>query len=382
MTPQVKLQRAKVSLLLDEPFFGTLLLGLKTIEDKDDRYTRGTMATDGTRLYWSTKFVTELSEPEIKTVLAHEVMHCGLAHMIRRKHRDMTAWNVACDHAVNLVLEKCNEDAKAKSKGRPFLWPAKYPPLMDPQFVGLSAEEIYNRLPKNPSGKGNGDGHGMGGVLDAGGGSDAEEKMDAQWKISMVQAATAAKQKGKLPADMERLIGELLNPPTPWQELLRRYVRSNCKDDYSFKRPNPRYAHTGFMLPSLHTQRIGRVAVAIDTSGSIGGEMLDAFMAEVEKIAHECRPEKIVIIDCDARVNSMEEYECTDQLPRKFKGGGGTSHRPVFEALEKDPPDVCICLTDLYTDFPDQAPGYDTIWAVYGKNEAVPPFGEMIRIGE
>lgn len=389
-----KLTKARIALLLDQPFFGTLLLGLKCIEDKTG-IARGTMATDGIHLYWDKKFVESLPEPVLRTVLAHEVMHCALLHMLRRKERDPLAWNWAIDHAVNLILDECNASAGQKGRAKPFEWgDLDKHVLHDPAYKGMSGEEIYARLPKQGSGgggsgKGKGKGqssqpsqypHGPGGVLDAPPDQIEQQKIEAQWKINVVQAATAAKMQGKLPAEMQRFVDEMINPQVPWQELLRQFVRSAAKDDYSFRKFNQRYMHTGFMLPALYSQRLGRIAIAIDTSGSIGGDILNAFISEVEGICHETRPEKVVILDCDAEVHSVTEYEATDPLPREFKGGGGTSHVPVFEELDKDPPEVCVCFTDLYTTFPDVEPAYPVIWAVYGGNEAEAPFGQTVRI--
>lgn len=390
---QNKLTKARVQLLLDQPFFGTLLLGLKCIEDKHG-LACGTMSTNGINLYWDKAFVEKLPEPQLRTVLAHEVMHCGLLHPVRRKNRDPLGWNIACDHAINLLLDECNTSATGKGRAAPFPWgELEQFALKDPQFKGMSAEEIYYRLPKSAPGGGGKSGkkgksgapggmpgHGFGGVLDAPQDPAEQQQVEAQWKINMVQAATAAKMQGKLPAEMERFVDEMLNPQVPWQDVLRRFVSAHAKDDYSWRRFNQRYAHTGFMLPALYSQRIGRIAVAIDTSGSITPEILNAFISEVEAICHETRPEKVVILDCDAQVHSITEYEATEPLPRSFKGGGGTSHVPVFEAMDKDTVEVVICFTDLYTSFPEQAPKYPVIWAVYGDNKDEAPFGETVRI--
>lgn len=395
MNPATKLQRAKIALLLDEPFFGTLLLGLKTYQDSTG--TIPTMATDGERLVWSGQFVEELSEAEIKTVLCHEVLHCAYLHPIRRGDRDAKKWNQATDFAINGILEDYNQECQGKGQTIPFVWPQKYPPLKDPRFKGMSAEEIYASMPESQSGENGENGengsnggkkssgkapprdqNGMGEVQDAPGDQAQKDEQEANWKVSMVQAATAAKMQGKLPANMARLIEDLLNPKERWQDHLRRFVQAHCKDDYSWTRPNTRYAGTGFILPSLYSQRLGTIAVAIDTSGSIDQAMINEFMGEVEGIAHECRPEKIILIDCDAQVHSVREFEPYEPLPRDFQGGGGTSHEPIWKELENKPPLCCVCFTDLYTTFGND-PGYPVLWATNNKGMKV-PFGEVIEL--
>lgn len=376
MTPaQLKMQRARIALLLEEPFFGSLMLGLKPVEDGPGDVTT-TMATDGVKLWWHPKFVNTLSERETGTVLAHEAMHNACLHQLRRGDRDAQAWNVACDHAVNLVLEECNEMARTKGSAEPFPWP-ECGVLRDTQHVGKSAEEIYVAESGKPDSSG--DSPGMGGVLDAPGDEADKQAQEANWKVAMVQAALAAKGCGKLPASLARLVEDQINPQPRWQELLRAFVREAAKDDYAWSKPNYRYSSTGFVLPSLHSRRLGRITVAVDTSGSIDATLLNTFMGEVENICAECRPESVTLIDCDAEVNSIRECDPSDPLPRDFQGGGGTAFEPVMVALENDPPVCLIYLTDLRGSFPDVEPGYPVFWAVHG-NDGQAPFGHTVRI--
>ena len=378
--------RAKIQLLLDQPFWGTLLINLRYKEDTKGLVTK-TMATDGKSLWWYPPFVDAESERAIVCVLAHEAAHCCLLHPLRRQHRHPRAWNVAADEAVNNLLEDCNDAAKANSKGAPFEWP-KCGHILTRAHKGKSAEEIYNDLPQfggggqGQQGAGTGDDDndfGMGGVLDAPGNIDEQKQHEADWKMAVTQAAQAAKMQGKLPAGLERLVDDLISPPPRWQDLLREFIRNNAKDDYSWQKINRRYAASGFILPTLYSQRMGRLAIAIDTSGSIDGELLNQFVAEVQNVMHECRPEKVVLIDCDAEVNSIRELEPFDEIPRDFKGGGGTDFRPVFAAIADDPPVAVIYLTDMEGSFPEQDPGIPTFWCSYG-NDTQAPFGTTVRI--
>ena len=127
-TTAQKLTRARVQLLLGQPFFGTLSLRLKLIPG-----SLPTMATDGSRIVYNPAFVDELNPAELEGTLAHEVLHCALAHQCRRGQRDPELWNVAADFAINPILI-----------GNGFVLPAGA--LIDPAFNNLSAEEIYARL--------------------------------------------------------------------------------------------------------------------------------------------------------------------------------------------------------------------------------------------
>ena len=81
-------------------FFATLLLRLQPKSD----WEVPTIATDGRSLDYNPEFVTGLSADELVGVLAHEVMHCALAHPARRGARDALLWNVAADLAINPLL--------------------------------------------------------------------------------------------------------------------------------------------------------------------------------------------------------------------------------------------------------------------------------------
>lgn len=391
MNAKTKMQRARISLLLDEPFFGALLLGLSPVEDKRDEHT-STMATDGVSLYWSTKRIDGWTEAEIKTVLAHEAMHCALLHPLRRGDRAMSGWNSACDHAVNLILEECNEQAAAKGKPAPFVWPHDCEPLKDSQHKGKSAEEIYCSPRDDLNGDGNQDGQagqgngqgqpqlgdGMGDVLDAPTPDPAsKDSLEAQWKQQAVQAAQAAKGRGNVPSSMARLIDELLNPKASWRELLSRFVRDRAQDDYSFTRPNTRYSGTGFILPSLHSQRLGTIAIVRDTSGSTQDWQAD-ILAELAGIISECKPSKVIVIDADSAVQRTLELDSTDALPTDAIGGGGTDFRPALEALEQHDPVCCIYLTDCDGTYPDAEPSFPVLWAT--NSDSTAPFGETVKI--
>ncbi len=128
MTTAQKLTRAKVQLVLMQPFFGTLCLRLKLLPGD-----LPTMATDGSRILYNPAFVDQLKPAELEGTLAHEVLHCALGHHCRRGSRDPGLWNEAADLAINPILI-----------GNGFTLPAGA--LIDPAFANLSAEEIYARL--------------------------------------------------------------------------------------------------------------------------------------------------------------------------------------------------------------------------------------------
>lgn len=225
---------------------------------------------------------------------------------------------------------------------------------------------------------------GCGQVLDAPG-SAAEKEVDAaEWQVAVAQAAQLAKRMGHLPECLERFVDATLQPKVTWQDVLVEFVSQTmtARDDYSWSSPNRRYISQGMYLPSLRSDAIGELVVAIDTSGSIENETLRQFAGELNGIL-ECRPCKVHIVYCDAQVNATEEWtpEDGELALTKGIGGGGTSHRPVWKWIEDQriDPAAVVCLTDGFTEF-GREPPYPVLWALTPDGTDKPPFGRSVRI--
>ena len=366
------LTKAKTALLLDSPFFGTLLLRFRV----EERADIATAATDGESLFYSPTFVNSLSGDSLKAVLAHEVLHVALLHHTRREKRDPKKWNIAADLAVNPLLLKSG-----------FRLPTGA--LLYQTYDGMTAEEIYKRLPdEQGQGQGNDPGN-MGGVLDAphdGQTLTAEERSQAEEiaKIATQQAAQAAKAAGQVPGGIKRMVEDIINPRLPWQDILWRFLRETVKDDYSWAVPNRRYISQGLYLPSMKSETVGRVVLGVDVSGSIDQVAFSQFAAELGAILERFNL-TLTVIFCDAEVQAVKEYTRAD-LPVKLEacGGGGTDFRPVFNYVEDNSldPAVLIYFTDLQCwQWPKQAPVYPVLWAAYdAEGTDQPPFGEVMRI--
>jgi predicted metal-dependent peptidase len=96
-----RMQKARAKMLIQHPFFATLLVS--TPWEMTDQVE--TAATDMQKLYFNPTFMESLTDDEILFVLAHEVMHMALEHGLRKQARNHIVWNVACDYALNLVLK-------------------------------------------------------------------------------------------------------------------------------------------------------------------------------------------------------------------------------------------------------------------------------------
>lgn len=359
---------ARTAMLSEDPFFGVLALRLALEEDSSAE----TGWTDGAKIGYSPDFVLSLPASQLKTFVAHEVMHVTLGHPWRRDGRDAKRWNRACDYAINGELVRAGY---AEIPG----W------LLDPQYTGKSAEWIYDRLPADPddgngSGSGSGSAPGIGDVRDAPSpADDPDAPTEAEWKQAASQAAAVAKGRGELGGSAERFAKRITEARVDWRSVLQRFAMEAAKNDYSWKKPNRRYTPRGLYLPSLHSTELGTIAVAVDVSGSVDDVLLSQMAAEINAIADSLQPAAIDVIYCDRRIQKRETFPRGEAVQLASCGGGATDFRPVFAALEEDPPVCLVYLTDLDGRFPDRAPDYPVLWAATARDVA--PFGETVYCG-
>ena len=388
-----RIRKARTALLLDHPFFGSLLFRLKG----DECRSIPTMATNGVVLRYNPAFVDTLNAATLAGVLAHEVLHPALQHHVRRSGRDSRRWNEACDYAINPLLL---DAGLSRPDGV----------LVDPRFRGMSAEQIYNlreaEAQPQPSGQnsaseGAGDGSGetsekqcctdeptapeteggVGQVLDAplpDDGTPSVEEQAREWRVAVNQAITLSKQAGKAPAGLARTLEGAAEAQVDWRELLRRLWSDTIPADSSWMRPNRRHIWSGLYLPGVAREGTGEIAIAVDCSGSVNARQLRLFEAEIRSIIEGQRPERVHVLYFDAEVHKVDTYMAGEMLHLEPVGGGGTDFGPCFDWLNEHGihPQTMVFLTDLYGSFPESAPDYPVIWASTGSRQA--PFGSVI----
>jgi predicted metal-dependent peptidase len=162
--------------------------------------------------------------------------------------------------------------------------------------------------------------------------------------------------------------------------VLREFVSTHARNDYSWSRPNRRFVAQGLYLPGLHSEELGEVVIAVDTSGSVGQRELATFGAEVNAVlsAFDCTA---VVVYHDSVIQRVDEWQSADG-PFRLRpvGGGGTSHVCLFDWIHRTGrlPACVVCLTDLETEFPPD-PGLPVLWAVVGDLTRA-PFGRVVSI--
>ena len=215
----------------------------------------------------------------------------------------------------------------------------------------------------------------------------AEEQRDLSRAIdeALRQGALVA---GKTGGGKDRALEALLTPQVNWRDALREFVTSTCTgSDYStWRKPNRRYIGAGIYMPSGITEQIGEIVVAIDTSGSIAGRQLSAFLSEVKSIAETVHPEAIRILYWDTKVRRDERYEAheTQNIAQSTKpaGGGGTTVEcvPAYIAEKQIKAQAVIVLTDGYLGGSWGNWHCPVLWCVLDNENANPPVGKTVRI--
>jgi predicted metal-dependent peptidase len=396
----------RTAMLLHTPFFASLMLDMMTT--KVGKFPGiDTAGTNGRIIWFDEDFLGKLDLKEAVFLCCHELSHAMWMHMDRgRKWMDLGLhgqpfnpglYNVAADYVINDMLIKSGIGVMPKGG------------LHDRRFTGdMLVEDVYKQLMKPPQKGGGGGGgqpppkdgqpppEGSNGGVPSNEGSDGKTPMDthvyepaqvaeAEMKRAIATAVQQAKAMGKMPSQLERWVEETLRPQVNWKEKLRLMVtRMATRDSTTWTSPHRRrLVSQKIYLPSYTGFGAGEMVCVTDTSGSMGTKEFDASWAEFSDIIMNCRPERMWLMACDARVHNVHElpsyHDIYSNRP-EMRGGGGTNFCPAFEKVEElgIKPAVLIFFTDLAGTFPDEAPDYPVIWVATCEGEA--PFGETIRV--
>jgi predicted metal-dependent peptidase len=400
MDYKFKIQKATAQLTMDHPFVSAILLKHPIKERKDIP----TLAVDGRgQIYYNPKFIDKLSVPQVVWGLAHEVFHRIGQHALRRGHRPMKPWNYAGDAWINDVLDEAKIGTRIEGC------------VNMPGSKDDTVENIYDKLPKDgggDGGKGEGEGEGEGdgegegegeGGGDGGGNGQPEDndgigddilnenmpvdeaerkQLEAEMKIEVAEAAQIAKARGKLPGVLAKIAEQIIDVKTPWYDILERYMVGMTKNEYSWRRPNRKFAASDIYLPSLdNVPKMGKVLCQVDISGSVSQEEIKHYGGHIARIVEMCRPEEVDVIYTDTHVQKHEHFECGEEVHIGYYSGGGTDMCEGYRWAEREgmnDVDVFITLTDGYTGFPDKV-DVPSIWVISSEIKAPDHAGETIH---
>jgi predicted metal-dependent peptidase len=218
----------------------------------------------------------------------------------------------------------------------------------------------------------------------------------AAWEADLLIRRTAreivALQPGTVPAGWRRWANAVVAPLIDWTHELRSAVRRSLDlvsgaVDYSYRRPSRRQSATSpVVLPSL-VRPVPVVAVVVDTSGSVDGDLLARALAEVSGVLIAARGARsgTSVLCCDAAVHTTRRVWTAGQVD--VLGGGGTDMRSGLHAATalRPRPAVVVVLTDGLTPWPAIAPTSSVVVGLLAPTEraveAVPAWARTVRIG-
>jgi predicted metal-dependent peptidase len=359
-----RLAKARTSLILSHPFIGTVALGMPMLLDE----STPTAQTNGREVRFNPAFLDTLTDEQVTFLVAHECFHPMLEHMYRLKGRQPNRFNKAADYVINQLLTE-------ERIGR-FIPGGCLDKTLYDAGKG-TAEGIYALLPEDDGSSPGGTGSDLGEPS----GSPAEQaQAQAEWRVKVAQAAQAAKMMGKLSANMQRLVGEILSPKVAWEDVLRRFMQRAKTSTRSWSRPNRRFFAQGLYLPSVSGETMGDIVVAVDCSGSITAKDISAFAAEIRAIHEDTQPTSLHVVYFDSKVCHADTFAPDDMVEIKPRGGGGTAFSPIFRHIADAGlhPVACVVLTDLLcSDFGNE-PEYPVLWISTHSDKA--PWGEVVRV--
>jgi predicted metal-dependent peptidase len=419
-----RIEVVHVSLMRDPKFAlfaGLFMVGKTEISDNPHL----TASTNGRDAKYGRAFVDSLTDKELAFLIMHENMH--------KCYRHLTTWrslweinagvaNISCDHVINLQLvdmdpeETCLAFPRDRETGERI-------GAYDPRFRGFDTKQVFDILMEenedeepqdgdepcdNPTGGGQGDEAGGAGKektnrqgvgklkpmdvhdwQDATDGMSKEEKKQLERDIEQVlrQGGIYA---GKVGGNMPREIGELLKPKVDWREVLRRFVRTSLKDrdSASWRKAHKNFLWQDVILPSILGKRVKWLVLGMDTSGSIQGQLLTAFLSEMNACLASIGADRVDVIYWDAEVAGHETYKGnTKNIVHQTnpKGGGGTDPDVVVDFLQEKrmTPDALIMLSDghMHTNKPKWASiKAPTLWCIIGNDNYEVPNGQKLVI--
>ncbi|MBW5486084.1 vWA domain-containing protein [Streptomyces bambusae] len=389
MLDTAKLLAARYRAAEDRPYLASALYSLTVVPA-----TRvPTMGVDRHwRVYVSPRFVAATPVAELAGVWVHEV-----AHLLRDHHgrsdrlpaadqRDTVRVNIAQDCEIN---DDLLADGLLLPAGR-----------VEPKDYGLPEGGLFETylpsIPPTPAGCSLDCGSGAHGVPvpwelgdSAGPARLGPVEADALRRTTAQAMRAHQRARGRLPAGWQRWAQEVLEPTVDWRQALSGAVREAAAwaggaVDYTYRRPSRRTpALRGVVLPSLR-RPLPRVAIVVDTSGSMGEDDLAAALGEVTGVLREVgvRGNRVAVLACDADVHAVARVTSAEQVV--LGGGGGTDMRVGIDAALAGPerPNIVVVLTDGYTPWPQESPSCRLIAALIGEDAPAPPaWIETVRVG-
>lgn len=396
MTEEDRIKKAHIALMKHPEtalYSGVMMMGETSIDESPSV----TAYTDGVNKRYGRLFLQKVcpDQLEVNGLVLHENLHISLRQMVHNRDlflEDMKRANKAADFVVNSIIMNLKDKTLAKlPEGGCY----------DPKYDNMNMREVYRLLEKEEGDGGGGEGNPTrGGEGNESGGGDYQfdehdvsdkmtpeqmKEMDARIDRALREGALLA---GRLGVDIPRHITEMLEPKVNWRDALRDFVTSSCKgkDEFTWRKFNRRLLPNDIYLPTVESETIGEVVVAIDTSGSIGERELNEFAGELMSICEAVEPEAVRVLWWDTKVHGEQKFRPDSYASLgsmlKPQGGGGTAVSCVPKYINKhDIKAECIIVftdgyveSDVEWDIPTP-----TLWLVTQRKGWTPPAGKSVR---
>lgn len=193
------------------------------------------------------------------------------------------------------------------------------------------------------------------------GGADGAVERD--WKDAALKASSQLKGEG--PGKLKAKLEGLYKVSSDWKKELRKVVGHSISPDEK----RQAYANKNILISQDRIARTDKdkydnldyMMAWIDSSGSMSDDQLRQCLSEVYAVALAKKPIKLVVIQCDTRIQDIKEYTNLQQLKKDMvhatvKGRGGTELKPCWDLLVHDPKykrrpaELVMVFTDGYLD--------------------------------
>lgn len=388
--------KASKTLMLKEPFYGILLIGLN--KEISPRIQTACVAKDGIniKLVVNDEYFEKQDDKTKVAILKHELLHIAFQHLVMFDNfKDKQLLNVAADLEINQYIEdewKGDTWEGLDIKNGEFKG-VKLPPKAGTRvYYDLLQQELDNaeQNEKGDGESGEGDGEGGGSSSEFAdwfkqggydehdlwsefeGMSEAEKKLiQKQIDHQIKEIAESMRSRGEIPGEMQSYVNKLFTKHEAvidWKQYLRRFGSRSSKiqTKKTRKKPNTRFGSG----PALKIHQKRKTLVAIDTSGSVSDYDLGEFFGEIDNIVKAGI--EVTIMECDSYVHRTYEYQGGKGDVIRVSGRGGTSFDPVMEEILKSKGlyQNLIYLTDGYAPVPVRIPLIPILW-VFNSNTQI-----------
>ena len=425
-----------------------LLVNLRFMDSAVSRlvftpYPNDTIGTDAEHLFYSPLCVLKAYKAEqnrpVRAYL-HSLLHCVFRHMFVGPNIDRPLWDLACDIAVeNAIIGMDLRSGTVLNDAEENIHLAK----LGKKVGMLTAEKIYSHLkayhnhdpyserlaeiflvddhsfwympPKDKNGtdgdsdKNEDDSSESSSDQQENGSAEApsRKELEQMWTRISEQVKTAremfSKQQGDMAGGLTQNLLAVTRQRYDYTAFLKRFAVSgevmkinDDEFDYIFYTYGlSRYGNMPLIEPLEYkdVKRIREFVIAIDTSGSVSGSLVQTFIQKTYNILKSTESFfskiNLHIIQCDAELQEDAKITSQEDFDRyietmEIRGLGGTDFRPVFAYVndlaakgEFTNLKGLIYFTDGYGDFPEQMPDYDTAFVFVDddyNNPDVPPW--------